>query len=50
MFTWGSGYHGRLGHGNIRDRFLPLMVRELRGMDVEMIACYQTHSAAVCGG
>ena len=26
VFSWGSGKYGRLGHGNLRDRFLPLMI------------------------
>ena len=28
VFSWGSGKYGRLGHGNLRDRFLPLMIGE----------------------
>lgn len=49
VFSWGSGMYGRLGHGNLRDRFSPLMVgAPLRGMAVTFIACHEVHSAAVC--
>ena len=50
VFSWGSGIYGRLGHGNLRDRFSPLMIgAPLRGMGVTNIACHEFHSAAVCG-
>ena len=50
MFSWGAGTHGRLGHGNLRDRFSPLMVdTPLRGLDIVQIACYEYHSAVLSG-
>ena len=50
VFSWGSGFYGRLGHGNLRDRFSPLMIgAPLRGQAVTYIACHEYHSAAVCG-
>ncbi|XP_065839142.1 uncharacterized protein [Oscarella lobularis] len=48
VFSWGSGANGRLGHGNVRDRYLPIMIGELRGMDVQSISSHEHHSAAVC--
>ena len=51
VYSWGSGFYGRLGHGNLRDRFSPLMIgAPLRGLAVTYIACHEFHSAAVCGG
>ena len=50
VFTWGSGTYGRLGHGNLRDRFSPLMIGvPLREIGVTFIACHEYHSAAVAG-
>ena len=50
VFTWGSGSYGRLGHGNLRDRFSPLMIGGiLRGVGVTFIACHEFHSLAVSG-
>ena len=50
VFSWGAGTHGRLGHGNLRDRYSPLMVdAPLRGLDIVQIACYEYHSAALSG-
>lgn len=50
VYSWGSGFYGRLGHGNLRDRFSPLMIgAPLRGQAVTYIACHEFHSAAVCG-
>ena len=50
MFTWGSGSYGRLGHGNLRDRFSPLMIGGvLRGAGITFVACHEFHSLAVSG-
>ena len=50
VFTWGSGSYGRLGHGNMRDRFSPLMIGGiLRGVGITFIACHEFHSVAVAG-
>ena len=50
VFTWGSGSYGRLGHGNLRDRFSPLMIGGvLRGVGITFIACHEFHSVAVAG-
>ena len=50
VFTWGSGSYGRLGHGNLRDRFSPLMIGGvLRGVGITFVACHEFHSLAVAG-
>jgi alpha-tubulin suppressor-like RCC1 family protein len=50
VFTWGSGSYGRLGHGNMRDRFSPLMIGGiLRGVGITFVACHEFHSVAVAG-
>lgn len=49
VFSWGSGQYGRLGQGHLRDRYSPLMISEpLRGKQVQLVACNEYHSAAVC--
>lgn len=48
IFTWGAGHYGRLGQGNLRDRYSPLWVdNPLRGIHITHIACYDSHSAAI---
>lgn len=49
VFSWGSGYGGKLGQGHLRDRATPLRVAALKDMKVTNIACHEFHSAAVCG-
>lgn len=49
MYSWGSGYGGKLGQGHLRDRATPLRVAALKDMKVTKIACHEFHSAAVCG-
>jgi len=50
VYSWGSGIFGQLGHGNLRDRFSPLMVGvTLRGLAVTQVACHDYYSAAVTG-
>lgn len=49
MYSWGSGYGGKLGQGHLRDRATPLRVATLKDMKVTKIACHEFHSAAVCG-
>ena len=49
VYAWGSGIYGQLGHGNMRDRFSPLMVGSLRQIGVTLVACHEYHSAAVAG-
>lgn len=50
MFSWGAGPQGCLGHGNLRDRYSPLMIdRPLRDVNVVHVACYENHSAVISG-
>ncbi|KAL9968021.1 hypothetical protein ACROYT_G026346 [Oculina patagonica] len=48
VFSWGSGYGGKLGQGHLRDRATPLRVAALKDTKVTKIACHEFHSAAVC--
>lgn len=47
VWSWGCGGGGRLGHGDIRDRYSPAWVEELKGSVVTDIACGYWHSAAL---
>ena len=49
MFSWGSGFGGKLGQGHLRDRSMPLRVAALKDRKITNIACHEFHSAAVCG-
>ena len=50
VYSWGSGIFGQLGHGNLRDRFSPMMIGvTLRGMAVTQVACHDYYSAVVTG-
>ena len=49
VFSWGSGYGGKLGQGHLRDRSTPLRVAALKDMKVTKLACHEFHTAAVCG-
>ena len=50
VFTWGAGANGQLGHGNLRDRYSPVMIdKPLRGLEIVHISCYEYHSAALSG-
>jgi alpha-tubulin suppressor-like RCC1 family protein len=47
LYTWGAGEQGQLGHGDLSNRQVPCRVEQLAGQSVTMIACGQTHSAAI---
>ena len=49
LFSWGCGRGGKLGHGDIQDRFTPLKVRAFSKEKVICISCHELHSAAVTG-
>ena len=50
VYSWGSGQYGRLGHGNLHDRFLPLRISSpLDSVDAVHVACGEFHSAVVSG-
>jgi len=46
LFTWGSGYKGKLGHGNTDDCLLPTLVKDLE-QPVSIVKCGGIHSAVV---
>ncbi|XP_032222416.2 ultraviolet-B receptor UVR8 isoform X3 [Nematostella vectensis] len=48
VFSWGSGYGGRLGQGHLRDRFTPIRICGLESLNLTQVACNEFHSAAVC--
>jgi len=47
LFSWGCGRGGKLGHGDIQDRFTPFKVRAFSNEKVICISCHELHSAAV---
>jgi alpha-tubulin suppressor-like RCC1 family protein len=47
VYSWGCGGGGRLGHGDLRDRFAPTVVEGLRGSLVTTVAAGFWHSAAL---
>ena len=49
LFAWGSGRGGKLGFGNIQDRYMPLKVGPLQDREVVSVACDELHSAVVTG-
>eukprot|EP00741_Cyanophora_paradoxa_P009380 tig00000144_g9086.t1 len=47
VFTWGRGKHGRLGHGDEKDAFLPQEIDMLRSKQIVQISAGGAHSAAL---
>jgi hypothetical protein len=47
VWSWGCGGGGRLGHGDVRDRFSPTLIEGLKGSSVTMVAAGLWHSAAL---
>ncbi|CAN4081244.1 unnamed protein product [Withania somnifera] len=47
VFSWGEEAGGRLGHGAETDISLPKVIKNLKGMKVDVIACGEYHSCAV---
>lgn len=41
VYTFGSGSHGKLGHGNDEDVFVPRKISWLAGRAVDHVACGQ---------
>jgi alpha-tubulin suppressor-like RCC1 family protein len=48
LYTWGAGYHGKLGHGNTDPVVVPQLVRALDGYDVVHAEGGCEHSMAIC--
>jgi alpha-tubulin suppressor-like RCC1 family protein len=47
LFTWGTGTHGRLGHGNFKNVLEPKELLQLSNLRVINISAGESHSAAV---
>nr|XP_060611437.1 RCC1 domain-containing protein 1 isoform X1 [Anolis sagrei ordinatus] len=47
LFSWGSGRHGQLGHGDLESRLEPQAVEALQGVALKEVAAGGWHSAAV---
>ena len=47
VYCWGRGEFGALGHGDLKDRTLPKMLDELRGVRIADIGCGTGHTLVV---
>jgi alpha-tubulin suppressor-like RCC1 family protein len=47
LYTWGAGRDGKLGHGDIASRPLPVCVAALRGVRISRVSAGDSHSLAV---
>jgi len=45
-WTWGSGDKGQLGHGDLKNKWLPRLVDSLRDIKLVHVACGTHHTAA----
>lgn len=50
IYTWGSGSHGQLGHGNLITEEEPRVVEALWGLPVSSVAAGGWHSACISEG
>jgi alpha-tubulin suppressor-like RCC1 family protein len=46
IFTWGSGLHGQLGHGDEEQQLVPKQVQALQGVAIAVAASCEDHSMA----
>ena len=46
LYTWGKGIDGQLGHGNMKNVFVPTKVQAL-GNDVESVSCGLNHTLVI---
>ncbi|KAF7266968.1 hypothetical protein GWI33_019752 [Rhynchophorus ferrugineus] len=47
VYSWGTGDGGRLGHGDTQARDEPCEIEALCGLDITLIECGTTYSAAI---
>lgn len=47
VFSMGFGRHGRLGHGDEKDRKKPVLIQELEGKQIVDVQAGNSHSLAV---
>jgi alpha-tubulin suppressor-like RCC1 family protein len=44
VYSWGSGVHGRLGHGDEQDANAPRLISALASAKATQVACGPEHS------
>lgn len=49
LYTWGNGWEGALGQGDLRIKLLPSRVDSLVGINVTHVAAGRSHSAVITG-
>lgn len=49
LYSWGSGRHGQLGHGNLASESLPKPIEYLQGIRIVDAACGAAFSVALSG-
>jgi alpha-tubulin suppressor-like RCC1 family protein len=48
LYSWGSGSHGQLGHGNTQDKYRPLQIEAIdEGITVVQVSAGVSHTLAV---
>jgi alpha-tubulin suppressor-like RCC1 family protein len=47
VFTFGSGYYGKLGHGDKEDKTSPALVKALQGKHITHVQCGLSHTMAL---
>jgi alpha-tubulin suppressor-like RCC1 family protein len=47
LYTWGSGYQYKLGHGTTGDELIPRLVSKLTELCVKSVSCGLHHTAAL---
>ncbi|KAF9625974.1 hypothetical protein IFM89_028360, partial [Coptis chinensis] len=48
VYTWGKGANGRLGHGDIDDKYTPTLVESLKDKQVKSVVCGSKFTAVIC--
>ncbi|WCJ35957.1 Regulator of chromosome condensation (RCC1) family with FYVE zinc finger domain [Euphorbia peplus] len=48
VYTWGKGKNGQLGHGDLRDKHIPTLVKALKNRPVKSLACGSNFTAVIC--
>ncbi|XP_015578623.1 PH, RCC1 and FYVE domains-containing protein 1 isoform X1 [Ricinus communis] len=48
VYTWGKGINGQLGHGDIKDRHTPTLVKALKHKQVKSVVCGSNFTAVIC--
>ncbi|XP_050224431.1 PH, RCC1 and FYVE domains-containing protein 1 isoform X2 [Mercurialis annua] len=48
VYTWGKGTNGQLGHGDIKDRHTPTLVKALKHKQVTSVVCGSNFTTIIC--